>query len=37
MCVTVTISEGNHAIKKTAEDALNEFLFEAKVATEKTP
>ena len=37
MCVTVTLTEGNHANKKTAEDALNEFLFEAKIVTEKMP
>ena len=35
MCVTVTIPEGNHSDKKTAEDALNEFLFEAKIIIEK--
>ena len=37
MCVTVTLPEGNHANKKTADDALTEFLFEAKIVTEKMP
>ena len=37
MWVTVSIPEGNHADRKTAESALKEFLFEAKVVVEEMP
>ena len=35
MYVTVAVPEGNHADRKNAENALNEFLFEAKVVTKE--
>ena len=37
MCVTVAIPAGNHADRKNAENALNEFLFEAKIVTDEMP